>query len=532
VATSEEAEMGLAGPLVGMLLIGVLLLVLHLRGPAVVPQDDEEPRGPATVADLVRLRAEQVAAVRDGSEPSTAAAVPEPVPAEPVPAEPVPAERVPAERVPVPAGPPAISADVGADAATPASQAPPADLCAHPTPWDRAALMAAVAQDPERHRGLPAAPPVGDAAAAPPDVPEPPRIGLAAAAAVAIGAAVVGLVKSGRPEPQPAVPDAATEEAALAHAVADPEPVETAPASEPAEADAASAAEPVAAEQPPAEPAPMPAAAEIPGEPTMPAPPPTPVPEPSRDAGAAVADLDDGNAPAEPARPAPAVPRPVPVDRAAEQAAADIALLRTFGVRADPATPAAVSLAGPGNGNGAAQPVWFHVARRDGTVVGASVVTLLDDRGHAADTGGVDDGGRGQLRAPHPGCYVLVSTAPGHQPAAVALSVADAPLSVEVVLVRSTTLVGTVHDADGPVPGVVVALEQGGQVVASVRSGPDGTYRLADLAAGEFRLTATAYGRAPWTAALRVPEEADLRHDVDLAPAARGADGDLVPGRH
>jgi hypothetical protein len=222
-------------------------------------------------------------------------------------------------------------------------------------------------------------------------------------------------------------------------------------------------------------------------------------------------------------------------ERAAEQAAADLALLRTFGF-ADPSlrpdsAPVVQLVSRPEPApeplvQGVPQPVRFRAVRRGGAPAGKVAVTLLDDRGRvvAEDVAGAD--GRGEMRAPGAGSFVLVCTAPGHQPGATAITVAGGPIETEVLLVRSASLSGSVHGEDGPLAGARVTLVQDGEIVDSVDTGPDAEYRIEDLAGGEYGLSVVAAGCEPIAILLEVPDETDLRHDVDLEPAGVGASHD------
>jgi hypothetical protein len=230
--------------------------------------------------------------------------------------------------------------------------------------------------------------------------------------------------------------------------------------------------------------------------------------------------------------------RQTPDERAAEQAAADLALLRTFGF-ADPGlrpdSAPVIEMARPGEQEpleaaGDAQPVRYRVIRRDGSVVGAAAVTLLDDRGGDVAAGTADAAGRGEVLAPSPGAYVLVSTAAGHQPGAVAIRVAGSATKADVLLARSASVSGTVHGEDGPIAGARVTLVQDGEAVDAVDTGADGAFRIGDIGAGEYGVSVAAAGCEPVATLLDVAEEADVRHDVELRPASPVADGDLEDG--
>jgi hypothetical protein len=217
-----------------------------------------------------------------------------------------------------------------------------------------------------------------------------------------------------------------------------------------------------------------------------------------------------------------------PADTAAEQAAADLALLRTFGVAGPGHTAAAddteIELEGCGTEDaepsaGAAQPVSFRVVGRDGRGLAGASVTLLDDHGREIAGTVADDQGAGALTARRPGGYMLVTAAAGYQPGAVAIAVSDAAVDTEIPLTRSASIAGSVGGEDGPIVGAQLVLVQDGEIVETAESGADGAYRFADLAAGEYGLSVSASECEPAAVVLRLVDEVDLRHDVDLDPA-------------
>ena len=231
-----------------------------------------------------------------------------------------------------------------------------------------------------------------------------------------------------------------------------------------------------------------------------------------------------------------------PADTAAEQAAADLALLRTFGVAGPGHTAAAddteIELEGCGTDDaepsgGSAQPVSFRVVGRDGRGLAGASVTLLDDHGREiAGTVG-DEQGAGTLTARRPGGYMLVTAAAGYQPGAVAITVSDAAVDAEIPLTRSASIAGSVGGEDGPIVGAHLVLVQDGEIVETAESGADGAYRFADLAAGEYGLSVSASEWEPAAIVLRLIDEVDLRHDIDLDPAGlptSGAPSDVMIG--
>ena len=179
-----------------------------------------------------------------------------------------------------------------------------------------------------------------------------------------------------------------------------------------------------------------------------------------------------------------------------------------------PAEPAAAELT-----DGSAPPVRFSARHRDGTPVPGAAATLLDDRGRNASGGVADLDGYGELPAPEPGRYLMVSTAAGHQPGATVLSVPATGAEAEALLPRSASVCGVVRGGDGPLAGARVTLVQHGELVDAVDTGADGGYRIDDLGAGEYGLSVVAAGCEPVAIRLPVPDEAEIRHDVVLAPA-------------
>uniref|UniRef100_UPI001C5D1EED MSCRAMM family protein n=1 Tax=Pseudonocardia nigra TaxID=1921578 RepID=UPI001C5D1EED len=344
---------------------------------------------------------------------------------------------------------------------------------------------------------------------------------------------------SAGPEPMHAHSDPAEQvvvEAVPGPPPAEPHPVVEPPASEPLV--------PQADEQAVVDPLPAPVAENTVEE--------RPAPETASDdvPVAAAADVDEpAGEPVVVTRPEAAArvsrPRRSPDERAAEQAAADLALLRTFGVagsrmREDATSVVALAAVARGTvepaSDGAAQPVRFRAVRRNGVPVAHASVTLLDDRGREAGEGTADGEGCGEVLAPGSGSYVLVSTAAGHQPGAVAITVAGGPADAEVLLVRSASVSGAVYGEDGPVIGARVTLVQDGEVIGTADTGADGKYRIEDLGSGEYDLAVAAPECEPVASALEIPDEADLHHDVDLVPAGlpamdRRADDDLLSGQ-
>jgi hypothetical protein len=293
---------------------------------------------------------------------------------------------------------------------------------------------------------------------------------------------------------------------------------DAAPVEEPAVAEAQSAGSSAAEAD---EPGPVPGATDLPDSTGL-----SDAPGPDAPGPDGTTDPDGAEVPDDAEAPAAEVPD----HRAAEHAAVDLALLRTLGFADPNPRPGAVpvvDMSGYDDDSdidearaAEASPVRFHVVRRDGMPVVDAGVTLLDARGREAAGAASDVEGRGVVLAPHPGAYVLVSSAHGHQPGVAALTVGAERLDVEVLLTRSGSIVGVVRGpGSAPVGAASVTLLQDGELVAATESGATGAYRFDDLAAGEYTLTAMAPQHVPAVGTVRLPEETEVEQDVELARA-------------
>lgn len=546
--------------LIGLVLVVAGFVLLAMRfAPLVRRQFAATAAQPRTVADLVRLREETAApAVRPAApyRPAPAPVVADPVAAPPAARPEQSAPRV--ARVAAPAAAPALPAPtfvppsprptpVAGRVRRESAEPPSVPLDGDNSPWQRGARMAVGLGGGQPWREPPASP--APLRIVPAAEPEPPAQAEAAAPVELAEPAPMRLVPT-EPEPPMDTPEEPIDVPAP-EATAEQTPVRLVPAEPVAqrqavwiEPEAVAAAE-TAGSEPDAsatdaserenEELAAPAAEPTEGE--------IPIPDGWDDVD--VEDVPAGAVPAQFAEERPVAPdaevgrrpsRQTPDERAAEQAAADLALLRTFGF-ADPGlrpdSAPVVAMEGPEEPEtpveaGDAQPVRYRVIRRDGSVVGGATVTLLDDRGGDVAAGAADAEGRGEVLAPTPGGYVLVSTAAGHQPGAVAITVAGSATETDVLIARSASVSGAVHGEDGPIAGARVTLVQDGEAVDAVDTGADGTYRIGDIGAGGYGLSVAASGCAPVATLLDVAEEADVRHDVELEPASPVADSDMV----
>jgi EmrB/QacA subfamily drug resistance transporter len=159
-----------------------------------------------------------------------------------------------------------------------------------------------------------------------------------------------------------------------------------------------------------------------------------------------------------------------------------------------------------------------HVRGGNDEPLVAALVTLTDVQGDVAGSALTDGTGWYELTELLAGTYTLAGQAPGHQPVALTVQLADgAALDLDVVLVGGARVSGVVRaDSDArPLAEATVTLLDGtGNVLATTRTGEKGDYLFEDLLEGEYGLVASGF--APVATALRVAAGADVEHDVTL----------------
>ncbi|QWF80776.1 MFS transporter [Amycolatopsis sp. CA-230715] len=200
--------------------------------------------------------------------------------------------------------------------------------------------------------------------------------------------------------------------------------------------------------------------------------------------------------------------------------------------------PAGASVNGSIPSNGA-QTIAGHIRRQDGSSVAGAALTLIDQRGRQVGraTGGGD--GSYSVGTPGPGTYVLIVSAPGHQPQASSVVVnAGAPAKLDLTLTGSGEVTGLVRVAGQGTPlgaATVTLTDERGEVTGAFITQADGVYTFHGVGAGSYTLVASAEHFRPVAVTLAVPDSGQLRHDVDLTGAvllagtARTDDDRIVP---
>jgi EmrB/QacA subfamily drug resistance transporter len=179
-----------------------------------------------------------------------------------------------------------------------------------------------------------------------------------------------------------------------------------------------------------------------------------------------------------------------------------------------------------------------YVRRQDGSSVAHAALTLIDQRGRQVARGvGGDDGGY-RVTAPDTGTYVLIVSAPAHQPQASSVVVGEGPARLDITLTGSGEVTGVVRDAGRGTPlanATVTLTDDRGDVTGAHITQDDGVYRFHGVGAGNYTLVASGPHYRPVAVTLTVPDSGQLRHDVELSSAvllagtARNERGDIVP---
>jgi uncharacterized surface anchored protein len=158
-----------------------------------------------------------------------------------------------------------------------------------------------------------------------------------------------------------------------------------------------------------------------------------------------------------------------------------------------------------------------------GRPVSAAAVTLVDVAGRQIGRGTTDETGTFGLRTPGRGGYVLIASAPAHQPEAITVNVAETPVWLEVELRSAGGLRGVVRAGETGVPimnAAVTLTDLRGEVVDSRLSGAGGEYAFTSLPSGAYTLAVSASGYRPAALAVTTEEAVATRQDVELADGA------------
>ncbi|GAA3557567.1 MFS transporter [Amycolatopsis ultiminotia] len=168
------------------------------------------------------------------------------------------------------------------------------------------------------------------------------------------------------------------------------------------------------------------------------------------------------------------------------------------------------------------EPVTGHVRRQDGSHVSGAALTLIDQQGRQVARAVGNGDGSYSVPTQGPGTYVLIVSAPGHQPQASSVVVGGGPAKLDVTLTGSGELTGVVRSvgAGAPLASATVTLtDSRGEVNGAFITADDGIYTFSGVGAGQYTLVASGPHYRPVAVTLTVPDSGVLRHDVELAGA-------------
>ena len=157
------------------------------------------------------------------------------------------------------------------------------------------------------------------------------------------------------------------------------------------------------------------------------------------------------------------------------------------------------------------------VVTADGIPVREAAVTLTDVRGEVVATTRTGREGGYEITELVAGEYTLAASAPAFRPAALPVSVQAArETRQDIELAGGAVLRGTVRANGGrPVEDArVTLLDAAGNVVDTLTTGPDGTFRFVDLSSGEYTVIAAGY--PPVATVLRMAGGGRTERDLQL----------------
>jgi EmrB/QacA subfamily drug resistance transporter len=158
------------------------------------------------------------------------------------------------------------------------------------------------------------------------------------------------------------------------------------------------------------------------------------------------------------------------------------------------------------------------VRTADDEPLAGALITLTDVQGDVVGSAVTRGDGRFALGELLAGTYTLAGQAPGHQPVALTVQLADgATVERDVVLVGGARVSGVIRAFTDQRPlqeATVTLLDDHGNVLATTCTGEKGEYAFEDLLAGNYSLVASGF--APVATALRLGAGSDLEADLTL----------------
>jgi hypothetical protein len=171
------------------------------------------------------------------------------------------------------------------------------------------------------------------------------------------------------------------------------------------------------------------------------------------------------------------------------------------------------------------------ITENDNLPVARAVVSLADMGGRKIGSAYSDHEGHYRLDTTTGGTYLLIASAPGHEPVAALVGIGDQPVSHNLTLAAAGGLLGTVtlvgtaiapgsspFPSGEPVSGATVTVSDvRGEVLGAGGTGEDGSFSFPNLPEGTYTLVVTAVGYQPVAASVAVGRGEPTRHEVEIA---------------
>lgn len=163
--------------------------------------------------------------------------------------------------------------------------------------------------------------------------------------------------------------------------------------------------------------------------------------------------------------------------------------------------------------------VFGTVAHHEGPAVSGAVVSLADTAGRKISSVYTDADGSYRLDVPTGGTYLIITSAPDHEPVASLVAVDGEPARHDVTVAGVGGLTGTVrYDGMGEAvaDAVVTVTDSQGDVVGTARTGPEGVFSFACLPEGSYTLVVVAESRPPQAYPVTVRRGTQTSQDVTV----------------
>ncbi|GAA4627353.1 hypothetical protein GCM10023196_039180 [Actinoallomurus vinaceus] len=167
--------------------------------------------------------------------------------------------------------------------------------------------------------------------------------------------------------------------------------------------------------------------------------------------------------------------------------------------------------------------VFGTVRRTEGPPVADAVVTLADMAGRKIGSAYTGMDGEYRLTVSKGGTYLIIASAPGHEPIASLVAVGDGTVRHDMTIAGVGGLIGIVRISGTREPvadATITVTDVQGDVVGTARSTEGGGFSFISLPEGSYTLVASSPGQRPVAAAVTVRQGTQTRRDLELQ--ARG----------